>query len=309
MKIRRRLYPEEAKSLGIVAKKEEIYDKGKQPRYTIDRSDWQKIKNKRKKMKKQKENPKQAKIYIVDIETAPTQAYVFGKWKQNIHDDALINDWFILTWSAKELFKDEIYSSTITPEEVANEDDKRVCEGLYRILDDADIIIGHNFQKFDRKKSNSRFLMNGLGCPSSYQIIDTCLQARKNLGELSNKLDVLAKKLGVGKKVEHEGFMLWRKCLEGDTDALNRMQEYNDGDIIINEEVYLKMRPFILPHPNLNLFLAEGSQTCPSCESDKLEPVSEYVTYANTYSEYKCKRCGNRCRANKKHTKLSPLPR
>ena len=299
MKIRKRLKPDEIQFLGLKKKRNN--------RYTLSQKQIESLHSYT--INGRTEKKKSAKIYIVDIETAPTKAYVFGKWKQNIHDDALISDWFILTWSAKELFSDKIYSATITPQEVKKEDDYRVCKGLFKILDDADIIVGHNFKRFDRKKANSRFLINELGCPSSYQIIDTCLQARKNLGELSNKLDVLAKKLGVGKKVDHQGFKLWVDCLDGDKEALNKMQEYNDGDILINEEVYLKMRPFILPHPNLSLFLDSDKLLCPCCESDNIKPVSEYTTYANVYTEYKCDKCGNRCRSNKKHTKLSPLPR
>ena len=309
MKVRRRLYPEEAKFLGLKVKKHEVYDKGRQPRYTLERKDWQSIKNKRTKMKKEKEEVKQAKILIFDLETAPSLGYVWGKWQQNIHDNQLEHDWFLITWSAKWLFEDKVYSGKLTSKEAIDQNDKRIVKSLWAMINEADILIGHNINKFDRKKMNTRFLVHGINPPSSYLMIDTLHHARKQFSFHSNKLDFLAQTLGVGQKVKHEGFDMWKKCMQGDEESINKMQQYNDGDILINEEVYIKIRAYIKPHPNLNLFLAEGSTTCPTCSSDKLVYNGEYSTYANTYTEYKCKRCGNSCRANKKHTKITPLPR
>ena len=309
MKIRRRLYPEEARFLGIEVKKAEPYDLKSQPRYTIDKSDWKKIKNKRTKMRKEKEEVKQAKILIFDIEVSPTKAWVWSKFQNMVGDEMVENEWWMITWSAKWLFGDEIFSGKVTAEEALNNDDSRITKSLWRLIDEADILVGHNIQKFDRKKMNTRFLMHGLPAPSSYLMIDTLLHARKQFAFHSNKLDYIAQKLGVGKKVKHEGFEMWKKCMKGDTEAINKMQEYNDGDILINEEVYIKIRGYVKPHPNLNLFIEEDSHSCPTCGSDKLKYNGEYTTYANTYTEYQCKRCGNSCRANKKHTKLTPLPR
>ena len=207
------------------------------------------------------------------------------------------------------MFDDKVLNAKLTPKEAKDEDDYRIMKSIWSLLDEADIIIGHNIKKFDVKKINTRFLLHDLGNPSSYLMIDTLHHARKQFSFHSNKLDFIAQQLGVGKKVQHEGFDMWVKCMEGDKEALNKMQEYNDGDILINEEVYLKLRPFIMPHPNLSLFLDSDKLVCPSCEHEKITPISEYTTYANVYTEYKCDRCGNRCRSNKKHTKVTPLPR
>ena len=47
-----------------------------------------------------------AKILILDIETAPIRAKVWGIWNQNISIDQIESDWFILTWAAKWLFEE-----------------------------------------------------------------------------------------------------------------------------------------------------------------------------------------------------------
>jgi len=305
-KVRKRLKPNEAKSIGITPKNNEVYDLKKSPRYTITLLQWYKVKELRNKVK---EAPKTAKILIFDIETAPNKAYVWGKWKQNINDCQLINDWFCLTWSAKWLFDDYVLNDRLTPKEAIEQNDRRIMLSIWSLLDEADIIIGHNIKRFDVKKLNTRFLAHGLNSPSSFLMIDTLHHARKQFSFHSNKLDFIAQKLGVGKKVQHEGFDMWVKCMEGDKEALKQMQIYNDGDILINEEVYLKLRPFIMPHPNISLFLDTDKLVCPSCESEKIKPISDYSTYANIYTEYRCDNCGNRCRSNKKETKITPLPR
>ncbi len=304
MKLRKRLSKDQAIFLGLKPKKKTNYGNAQ---YCLTQDQYSRL-NEYKKSKRT-EKPKHAKILVFDIETAPNKAWVWGKWKQNINDDAYTSDWFILTWSAKWLFDDKVYSAKLTSKEAKNQDDYRICKSLFRMIDEADILIGHNIKKFDCKKINTRFLLHELGSPSSYLMIDTLQHARKQFSFNSNKLDYIAQQLGVGKKVEHSGFKMWLECLDGNEEALNQMQKYNDGDIMINEEVYIKLRPFIKPHPNVALFVDTNTFICPTCESKHIKPVSEYSTYANIYTEFKCDDCGNTCRANKKHTKLTPLPR
>jgi hypothetical protein len=302
---RKRLKKVEVDFLGLKPKYEK-YEKGKRnPRYTISKEQNKKLKD----FRLRKEGGKSAKILIFDIETAPSKAYIWSKWKQNIHDGQLINDWFMLTWSAKWLFKDEVLNAKLTTKEAIAQNDYRITKSIWELLDKADILIGHNIKKFDIKKLNTRFLLHGLGSPSSFLTIDTLVHARKSFSLHSNKLDYIAQSLGVGKKVDHSGFDMWAKCMEGDKDALHKMSEYNNGDILINEQVYLKIRPFIHPHPNLTLFMDTVDLVCPSCESNELNYISTYHTYANSYDEFRCACCGNRSRTNKRQTKVTPLPR
>ena len=68
------------------------------------------------------------KILILDIETAPMRVYVWRRWKQNVYPDQVISDWFMLTWSAKWLYSEEIISDRLTSQEAINENDKRITE-------------------------------------------------------------------------------------------------------------------------------------------------------------------------------------
>lgn len=84
------------------------------------------------------------RVLLLDTETAPIEAYVFNLWKQNIAWDHTNGHWFMLCWTAKWLYEDEVISMRLSGEEAINEDDSRIMKGLWELLDEADIVIAHN---------------------------------------------------------------------------------------------------------------------------------------------------------------------
>lgn len=236
-------------------------------------------------------NLKAPKILLFDIETAPMIAYTWTKFPDAIGDDMLISDWFIICWSAKWLFDDEIHSMCQTSKEILKKDDERITKGLWKMFEEADVIIAHNLNKFDRKRANTRFLAHGLGFPTHYESIDTLLHVRKQFAFPSNRLDYVAKHFFKieGKKGTSKG--LWWRCMEGDQEALDAMQEYCDQDIRVLEDVYLRIRPYIKPHPNIGLHIGEDIELCPTCGSDDLDWTGTYRTQVNAYDGFRCKSC------------------
>ena len=233
-----------------------------------------------------------AKVLILDIETAPISAYVWGIWQQNVGTHQIQSDWYCLTWAAKWLFEDKVYSGKLKPKEAVNQDDKRIIQGIWALVNEADIIIAHNGAKFDMPKLNSRFILNDLQPPLPYQIIDTLLHIRRQFGFSSNKLDYVNKLLNLERKKE-TNFELWARCMKGNADALSEMETYNVQDVRILEETYLQIRAWIKPHPNMGLFiLDEKEHRCPNCGSDKLlEQGKCYNTSANIYELMRCDNC------------------
>lgn len=230
------------------------------------------------------------KILIFDIETSPMRAYVFSRWKQNIYLDQTISEWFTLSWSAKWLFSPEIMSSRLTGDEVKHESDGRIVAELWKLIDEADIVVAHNGVSFDEKKINARFLLNGLPPASPYQIIDTKLIAAKQFGFSSNKLDALAGYFGLKCKMDTD-FELWARCMDGDEKALEYMEEYNRHDVELLEEVYLRLRPWIKAHPNVALYIESEVPVCSACGSEHLTYAGEYYTQTGRYDTYRCS-CG-----------------
>jgi hypothetical protein len=234
-----------------------------------------------------------AKVLILDIETAPISAYVWGIWNQNVGTHQIQSDWFCLTWAAKWLFEDKVYSAKLRPNEVQKQDDKRIIEGIWRLVNEADIVIAHNGEKFDMPKLNSRFIINGLNPPLPYQQIDTLKHIRRQFGFTSNKLDYVNKLLNLERKKE-TNFELWERCMKGNANALSEMEAYNVQDVRILEETYLLIRAWIKPHPNMGLFiLDEKEHRCPNCGSADLEVMGKtYNTTANVYELMRCTNCG-----------------
>lgn len=243
------------------------------------------------------------KVLLFDLETAPLPALVFNCWNQNISMSQLGGNFWIITWSAKWLNDSKTMSGAVTPKEALKRDDKRIVRQLWNLFNDADILIAHNAKKFDIKHSNTRFWLNGLKPPTPYLVIDTLLEARKNFYLPHNKLDFLAQILGIEMKKETT-MKLWVDCLDGDAESLDFMQKYNNRDVSILEEIYLKMLPWIKSHPNYNLFTdVKGCHACGAPFSE-LKKNGFYTTTVNKYQSYQCK-CGSFTRIGKSNKKSS----
>ena len=254
----------------------------------------------------QKENKTQkashAKVLLFDLETAPMVSYIWSKWQRGVRDEQIISDWFLICWSAKWLFGNEIYNACLTPKEILKREDERIVKSLWALIDEADIIIAHNLNRFDEKRSNTRFIKHGLSLPSPYERIDTLIHARRKFAITSNRLDYIAKDfIGIAGKTETRRG-LWEDCMIGDKEALKDMQTYCDQDIRVLEDVYLWLRPYIQPHPNMGLHITSNKAHCPTCGSSDLTWKGKYRTYVNEFDAFKCNSCGANGRARKNST-------
>ena len=221
-----------------------------------------------------------AKIVYWDIETSPNEVYTWGAgYEENVIE--VIRPWHIISFAYR--WEGEPESSTKcviqTPEEAIAGDDLRVIQELRDVLDEADIAVAHNGDNFDKKKLNARLVKHGLTPPQPYRTIDTLKIARGNFKFNSNRLNDLGQFLGVGSKVKHAGFQLWKDCMAGDPKALKKMAKYNIGDIKLLRDVYLKLRPFMPTHPNLALYGDVAG--CPKCGADSTHLRSRGYRYTN----------------------------
>lgn len=236
---------------------------------------------------------KTPKILMFDVETAPLRAFVWRRWKQNIALDATISEWFMICWSAKWLYSDEVISDVLTPIEAINEDDSRIVQHLWDLINEADIICAYNGRHADVKWMNTRFIVHELKPPKPYFLIDPCAVARKYFGFSSNKLDALAGYFGIPHKFDTD-FQLWKDCLDGNKEALIRMNEYCSQDVRILQDLYVRMRPWIKNHPNVANILECDTSHCSYCSSKNIELIQDQYYYTNVgkYPLYRCKDCG-----------------
>lgn len=153
----------------------------------------------------------------------------------------------------------------------------------------------HNCKKFDLLKINARMLIHRLPPVKPYQNIDTLEVAKRQFGFTSNKLDYLAKILGVDTKLDTD-FQLWADCVDGKPEALKYMYKYNNWDVECLEAVYLRLRPWIHSNVNLGLYYECDEPVCPNCGSHNLTEEGFYYTSVNKYQVYRCE-CGAVSRA------------
>lgn len=231
------------------------------------------------------------KILILDIETAPKLAYVWRFWKENVSAKQVLSHGHIMSFSAKWLGATSVHYS----ENRRQDDDSEIAKELWGWLDQADVVVAHNGERFDLPQIMSRLIVHGIHPPSPYKIVDTVKVARKEFGFGSNSLEYLAKVLGCTEKKSHKkfpGFELWVECMKGNEAAWKEMKDYNIQDVVTLEEIYFKMRPYIRNHPNAGVFSEEETCVCPKCGGGKLHWRGYTYTQVSKYRRFQCQDCG-----------------
>ena len=240
------------------------------------------------------------RIVTLDIETAPLQSYHWSLWDQNISLNQIVEEWSILSFTAKWLdSKELIYKDTGGRGKNKVRDDKALVQELWNILNEADIVITQNGQSFDIPRINARMLMHGMKPYSPIKHVDTKRVASKVFSFTSNKLAWMSQHLTNAKKDEHKlfpGFELWVECLKDNPKAWKEMKKYNSIDVLATEELYLKMLPWIPNHPNITVYNDKEITACPKCNSVKLQKRGVARTQIGEYHRFQCQGCGGWCR-------------
>lgn len=231
------------------------------------------------------------KILLFDIETAPNLAWVWGKYEQDVI--AFERNWYMLTFAAKWLDDPKVIGYKLEDFPLYKKDkqnDRELVKRLWDLMNEADIIIAHNGDAFDVKKANVRFIEHGLTPPAPYKTIDTKKVAKKYFKWDSNKLDDLGQYLGLGRKLDTGGFELWQGCMNGDKKAWAKMLKYNKQDVVLLEKVYIKMRPWMNNHPNINS-LEDRNNACDGCGSSYLQKRGFHISKKGKIQRYQCQSC------------------
>ncbi len=249
-----------------------------------------------------------ANIVLLDIETLPGEYYAFDPKVEYLSPDKQIKDWSISCWSAKRLFDSEIMGEVVTYKEAFNREDASILPGIWKLMDDADVVIYHNGRKFDKKKLYSKFVEHRMPPPSKFLDVDTYRVAKDVFGWSYNRLDELGKKFGIGSKIKMH-FDDWKQCLTNNKSAgeyLENMLTYCKNDIApLLEDVYLTMLPYIPNHPNMNIYSDTDQDLCKHCGSTQLNwGGKSYPTPSGLWESWRCNSCGSTGRGSGKMHKI-----
>jgi len=228
------------------------------------------------------------KILLIDIETSPNLAHVWGIWQQNVGLSQLLESSYTMCYSAKWLGNKDVYFDS-----VHRNDAKKMLEGVHAMLCEADAVVHYNGSKFDIPTLNKEFLVHKMSPPPPIKQIDLLRTVRSQFRFPSNKLDYVAQRLGLGKKKDHEGHILWVKCMNGDKKAWKTMEEYNIQDVILLEKLYNRLTPWIKTPLNKTIMMKDRDGfVCPTCSKPHLVSKGFRYTTTGAYQRYQCKACG-----------------
>ena len=236
-------------------------------------------------------NKNKIKRLFFDIETSPMIVYSWRVgWKLNIGTHNIIEDWKIICISYKWEHEDKVHNFTWDK----NKCDKKMLIDFIQVMNQADECIAHNGDRFDIKKIRTRCIFHRIQMFPNYKTLDTLKKAKSGFNFNSNRLDYIAKFLGVGAKLEHEGFDMWVKCMQGDPQALKDMVLYCDMDIIVLEAVYLVMQNWIKPNTHAGVLNNNLKYSCPCCGDENPILLKNIVTTMGSIKrQMECNNCNH----------------
>jgi len=221
------------------------------------------------------------KTLYFDIENTPLYGAAWGTYEQNllsvIKDTELLSFAYQIDGGPIHVLSRRLYS------------ERQLVKYLWRLFDEADVLVAHNGDSFDVKMANQYFLKYKLPPPSPYKTVDTKKVAKRYFRFSQNKLDYLAQFLFGERKIA-TNMELWFACERGEEKALRLMEKYNKQDVALLYRVYQALKGWHTGHPNSNLYNGT-THRCPTCGGKSQKRGFNY-TRVGKYQRYQCQKEG-----------------
>jgi len=220
--------------------------------------------------------------YKLVIKTFQLKNYI----KYFNHKD-IVSDAKVICISYKWQYEDEVHTLDWRMGE------KKMLKEFIKILGESDEAIGHNGDDFDIKFLRMRCIANGVLMFPTYRTLDTLKKSKGGFRFISNKLDYLGVFFGVGGKETNPGFEMWELVTENNNIViLEKMIIYCERDVILLEDVYFILSPFITHNNNFSVLTGGEKFFCPECASEDVEMHKTYSTPMGIIRrEMKCSNC------------------
>ena len=182
-------------------------------------------------------------------------------------------------------------------------DDTQLLKRAVEIINQADGLVAHYGEKFDKPYLQARLLRAGLPPIANNKLTDTCLFARAHLKLSSNRLGNIADFLELpNRKMDKRGGWptWWTQALRGDAKAIAAMADYCKKDVLCLRDIYLRLRHLIpTAHLPANEAIGEKIWACPSCGGFRKQDRGTYLTASRRFQRYQCMSCGRWDRSKK----------
>lgn len=230
------------------------------------------------------------KRLFIDIETSPNVVLSWRVgYKINIDSENILKERAVICIGYK--WEDEAEPHVLVWDR--NQDDGTMLRRVAAQLSKADEVIAHNGDSFDIPWIRSRMLFHGLTNLPELKTVDTLQWARRKFYFNSNRLDYLARYLGIGCKIKTE-FKLWKDVvLNRSPKALDQMARYCAQDVALLEKVWRKLSPMVAPKTHVGVQLGGEAWSCARCGSERVKKNATKVTALGVVkAQMQCKDCG-----------------
>lgn len=243
------------------------------------------------------------KILFLDIETLPSIMVSYSRKTSYISPKQIIQHGmmasFQYAYGRGEVINMNLRDMGCIPDSGVIRPDHALplVEFMRNLVEDADIVIGHNGKRFDIGKLYSYLIKHECAPMHQPDVFDT-LQAARRIGmHESNTLDDLAHYYGIRRKLAGGmSYDVGIKALCGDAETWQKIIDYGDNDVDMLRELYLKIRPHSIGnlHPNMNLFFEDHKTRCVVCGSSNVEwsNMKKRAT-VQAHNKLVCKCCGH----------------
>ena len=220
------------------------------------------------------------KVLVYDIETSYNIVKAFRTgFNKTISPSDIIKERAIICVSYKWIGEDEVYNINWDK----NQDDKKLLEEFIPIMNEADLLVAHNGDKFDMKFIKGRAFKHNLPMLVNYAQFDTCKVARKKFDINSKSLDYIARYKGITERKMKVDMSLWdRVILERDPVALDEMIHYCNKDVTVLEKVYEAMVNWEYPKVHAGVILSQDRIASPYTGERNIELVKTTSTTRGT---------------------------
>lgn len=243
--------------------------------------------------------PKTPKILIYDIETSPIMAWIWRPGtKLNVSHDMIVDgqQTDIICICYKWHGEKKVHSLDWG---LKKQDSSKMIEEFSKVIEQADVVLAHNGDKFDLKHINTQRLLKNqkpIMWPTSE---DTLKMVKKHFNFSSNRLDYLARIL-VGGGKDRMAFRDWVDIVQYKKEkALKKMIKYCKKDVELLDKVFTRIKPYVDLKVNRSLIANNNREGCPNCGSLELRKRGFTITRAGKYQRYQCKSCGHTHKSHK----------
>lgn len=223
-----------------------------------------------------------SKILIYDIETSRATAEVWWTGKQYVGSNQIIEEPKIITVSWKWFGEDEVHHLTWDD----NHSDEQLVKTFLKEYNKADMVIGFNNNNFDNRWVNARAMKYDFDVNTFVRSLDLMKESKRIFRLLGYSMAFSAMYSGVTMKQGHEGNVMWAKIqrgtIEEQKEYLDKMIEYNKGDIVTTEDLYIRWRKYLGHVIHFGVFHGGEKWSCPNCGGEDVSLYKTTVTPAGT---------------------------